>query len=146
MLEPQRNTVLGYFTTRFGIPLTAFDGLSVLLCHKTYSVVSAMPTLERLARLKIHTVGLPILRLLQHHLKPTTAALLQFGRQATRHVIALSDEQCATLLRVREQPLTLAIQPGYVILCHAGTILGCGLYTPGRLRSQLPKHTVASGE
>jgi hypothetical protein len=31
-----------------------------------------------------------------------------------------------------------------VILRHAGHILGCGLYTPGRLRSQLPQHRVAS--
>jgi NOL1/NOP2/fmu family ribosome biogenesis protein len=138
--------VLGYFTTRFGIPLTAFDGLCVLLRHKTYSVFSATPTLERLARFKVQTVGLPILRLIQHHLKPTTAALQRFGMQATRYIIDVSDDQLVTLLRERAQPLTLAIQPGYVILRHAGAMLGCGLYIPGRLRSQLPKHTLTSSE
>ena len=144
--EPQRSTLLGYFTTRFGIPLTVFDGFSVLLRHKTYTMVSATPTIERLARLKVDMVGLPILRHIQQHLKPTTAVLQHFGPQATRHVIALSDDQWGVLLREREQPLNLAIQPGYVILRYADAILGCGLYTPGRLRSQLPKHTITSFE
>jgi NOL1/NOP2/fmu family ribosome biogenesis protein len=137
--EPQRSAILGYFTARFGIPLTAFDGLCLLLQHKTYTLCSMTPYLEQLARLRVHAVGLPVLRHIRHHLKPTTAALQRFGSQASRHVLDLSDSQVVTLLHEREQPLHLDIQPGYVILRHAGHILGCGLYTPGRLRSQLPQ-------
>ncbi|MGE3537093.1 MAG: hypothetical protein AB7N91_06590 [Candidatus Tectimicrobiota bacterium] len=138
--------MLGYFTTRFGIPLAIFATMYVLLRHKTYYIVSAAPSLEQLARLKVQTVGLPVFRHVHSHLKPTTAALQRFGPQATTHLVDLSDDQYAALLCVREQPLALAMQPGYVIPRHAGTILGCGLYTPGRLRSQLPKHNVPSFE
>ena len=142
MLEPQRSAVLGYFDTRFGIPLITFDSFCLLLRHKTYSLLSTTPHIERLARLQVHSVGLPVLRGIRHHLKPTTAALQYFGPAARRHVLDLSEAQIVTLLRDREQPLHLDIQPGYVILRHAGHILGCGLYTPGRLRSQLPQHPV----
>ena len=142
--EPQRSAVLGYFTARFGMPLTVFDGLCVLLRHKLYSLCSATPHMERLAVLQVQSVGLPVLRIIRHHLKPSTVALQRFGSQATCHVLDLSDLQAVALLREREQPLHLDIQPGYVILRHAGHILGCGLYTPGRLRSQLPQHAIAS--
>ena len=144
VLEPQRSAVLGYFDRRFGITLTAFDDLSLLLRHKTYSLFSATPHVERLAGLQVHSAGLPVLRIMRNHLKPTTVALQRFGLQATRHVLDLSEAQVITLLHEREQPLHLDIQPGYVILRHAGHILGCGLYTPGRLRSQLPQRPVAS--
>lgn len=124
--------------------MTAFDGLCLLRRHKLYSLCSATPHLERLAVLQVQSVGLPVLRLIRHHLKPTTVALQRFGNQATCHVLDLSDSQVMTLLQAREQPLHLDIQPGYVILRHAGHILGCGLYTPGRLRSQLPQHASAT--
>ena len=136
--------MLGYFTARFEMPLTVFDGLCLLLRHKLYSRCSAIPHMERLAVLQVQSVGLPVLRIIRHHLKPTTAALQHFGSQATCHVLDLSDLQVVALLHEREQPLHLDIQPGYVILRHAGHILGCGLYTPGRLRSQLPQHAIAS--
>ena len=144
MHEPQRSTVLGYFATRFGMPLTAFDDLCLLLRHRTYSLLSATPYVERLVSLQVHSAGLPVLRIIRHHLKPTTVALQHFGSQAKRHILDLSEAQILTLLHEREQPLQLDIQPGYVILRHTGHILGCGLYTPGRLRSQLPQHAVAS--
>lgn len=143
-LEPQRSAVLGYFDTRFGIPLITFAGFCLIRRHKTYSLLRATPHVERLAGLHVHAVGLPVLRSIRHHLKPTTAALQQFGTAASRHILDLSETQVITLLREREQPLHLDIQPGYVILQHNGHILGCGLYTPGRLRSQLPQHAVVS--
>ena len=142
--EPQRSAVLGYFDTRFGIPLITFDSFYLILRHKTYSLLSTAPHLERLAGLQVRSVGLLVLRSIRNHLKPTTAALQCFGSQARRHVLDLSKTQIVTLLCEREQPLHLDIQPGYVILRHAGHILGCGLYTPGRLRSQLPQHPVVS--
>ena len=144
VLEPQRSAVLGYFDTRFGIPLITFDNFCLILHHKTYSLLSTTLHIESLAGLQVHSVGLPVLRSIRNHLKPTTAALQRFGSQARRHVLDLSETQIVTLLREREQPLHLDMQPGYVILRHAGHILGCGLYTPGRLRSQLPQHPVVS--
>jgi len=138
--EPQRHGVLGYFDTRFGISLRAFDDYALLQRHRLYSLLSATPHVAALARLQVHAVGLPILRIIRHHLKPTTVALQRFGLQATRHVLDLTDTQVRLLLQERALSMELSLQPGYVILQHAGAILGCGLYTPGCLRSQLPKH------
>ena len=144
VLEPQRSAVLGYFDMRFSIPLITFDSFCLLLRHKTYSLLSATPHIERLAGLHVQSVGLPVLRSIRHHYKPTTAVLQHFGTEARRHVLDLSETQIVILLHEREQPLQLNIQPGYVILRHAGHILSCGLYTPGRLRSQLPQHPAVS--
>src|SRR4029450_5594489 len=79
VFEPQRSAVLGYFDMRFGIPLITFDGFCLLLRHKTYSLLRATPHVERLAGLQVHSVGVPVLRGIRHHLKPTTAALQYFG-------------------------------------------------------------------
>lgn len=136
--EPQRSRVLGYFETRFGIPLTAFAGHHLCERRKTYVLLPVAACLAEFASLKVHHVGLPVLRKIRQHLKPTTAALQRFGSQATRHLLDLAPAQVAELLRAAELPLDVDLCPGYVVLRHAGHILGCGLYTPGRLRSQIP--------
>jgi NOL1/NOP2/fmu family ribosome biogenesis protein len=137
--EPERSAVLGYFTARFGVPLTVFTRYALLEHGKAYMLVPDSPHLARLATLKVHSIGLPVLRKMPRYLKPTTAALQRFGQQATRHTLELSVAQVAQLLREYAFPLQMDWQPGYVILCHAGHVLGCGLYTPGRLRSQIPR-------
>jgi NOL1/NOP2/fmu family ribosome biogenesis protein len=136
--EPQRSRVLGFFETRFGIPLTAFAEHHLLERRKTYALLPAAACLAEFTSLKVHHVGLPVLRKIRQHLKPTTVALQRFGSQATRHVLELSPTQVIELLRTAELPLDVDLCPGYVVLRHAGHILGCGLYTPGRLRSQIP--------
>jgi NOL1/NOP2/fmu family ribosome biogenesis protein len=77
---------------------------------------------------------------MRHALKPTTVALQRFGHQATRHTLELPPAQMMQLLQEHELSLHLEWSPGYVILLYKGHILGCGLYTPGRLRSQIPSH------
>jgi hypothetical protein len=126
------------------MPLTAFEHSCVLLRHKVYSLCNATPHLARLASLKVQAVGLPMLRIMRHTLKPTTVALQRFGHLASRHIVDLSESQVLTLLHERTQSLHLDIAPGYVILRHTGHILGCGLYTPGCLHSQLPHHASSS--
>ena len=138
MPEPQRSAVLGYFEARFGIPLTAFAGYCLLERRKVYVLMRDSPHLEMLGSLKIHSVGLPVLRKIRRYLKPTTAALQRFGHQATRHTLALSAAQTVQLLREHKLLLPLDCQPGYIILLYEGHILGCGLYTPGCLHSQIP--------
>lgn len=106
-------------------------------------MVSISSHLEQIASLKVQTVGLTILRKIRQHLKPTTTALQRFGPYATSHQVSLSPEEMATLIRHRSLAMTLPLQPGYVILKYEGHILGCGLYIPGFLRSQLPRHQSA---
>jgi NOL1/NOP2/fmu family ribosome biogenesis protein len=137
--EPQRSAVLGYFEQRFGLPLTLFAGYRLLERRKVYVLLRDSPHVEALAFLKVQNVGLPVLRKMRHHLKPTTAALQRFGRQATRHTLALSTAQMAQLLSEHTLPCDLGGEAGYVILLHQGEVVGCGMYTPGRLRSQIPQ-------
>jgi NOL1/NOP2/fmu family ribosome biogenesis protein len=140
VLEPQRSAVLGYFEERFGIPLTAFAAYRLLERHKIYVLTHDSPHLEALASLKVHSLGLPLLRKMRHACKPTTVALQRFGHQATRHMLELLPAQMRQLMQEHELPLHLEWSPGYIILLYEGHILGCGLYTPGRLRSQIPSH------
>jgi hypothetical protein len=87
-----------------------------------------------------------VLRKIRQHLKPTTAALQRFGRAATRHKVELSAVQLAQILGERRLQWHLDWEPGYVVLLHAGDIVGCGMYTPGWLHSQLPQRlTIAYG-
>jgi len=137
--EPERSSVLRYFVLRFGIALAVFDGYCLLERRKVYVLVSDSPHLPLLATLQVHSVGLPVLRKLPHHLKPTSIALQRFGGRATRHRVELRSGQVEQLLQEYELPFHTDCQPGYVILLHAGQVLGCGLYTPGRLQSQIPR-------
>jgi hypothetical protein len=144
--EPQRTGVLSYFDSRFGMPLELFADYHLLERSKVYVLLRHAPHLEALAFLKVRHVGLPVLRKIRHHLKPTTAALQRFGRAATRHRIELSASQMAQLLGERRLQCHLDWEPGYVVLLHAGDIVGCGVYTPGWLHSQLPQRlTTAYG-
>jgi NOL1/NOP2/fmu family ribosome biogenesis protein len=124
------------------MPVSAFVGYHLLERHKVYVLLAAAPCLDDLASLKVHHVGLPLLRKIRQHLKPTTAALQRFGAQASRNVLDLSAAQVTDLLRTAALALEVDVDPGYVVLRHAGRLLGCGLYTPGRLRSQIPLRLV----
>jgi NOL1/NOP2/fmu family ribosome biogenesis protein len=76
------------------------------------------------------------------HLKPTTAAIQRFGVHATRHIVDLTADQTRALLHAGVMAHDAPLTPGYVILRQDGHILGCGLLTPGQLRSLIPKWLV----
>lgn len=138
--------MLSYFDSRFGMPLDLFADYHLLERRTVYVLLRQTSHLEALAFLKVRHVGLPVLRKIRQHLKPTTAALQSFGRAATRHRVELSASQLAQLLRERKLPWHLDWEPGYVVLLHADDVVGCGRYTPGWLHSQLPQRlTMAYG-
>ncbi len=141
MPEGDRKEVLGYFEVRFGIPYETFDAFTLLDRGKVYVLLSRHAPMEAVASLRLQNVGLPIFRKMPTHLKPTTAALQRFGLQATQHVVDLTTDQVMTLLRMGTMPYDdiKPLEPGYVILCQDGHVLGCGLLTPGQLRSLIPK-------
>ena len=139
MPASQRDAVLGFFEARFGIPSSTFARHELLERRKTYVLLPHSEHISRLASFRVHQVGLPILRKIRQHLKPTTAGLQHFGHLATRHVVDLTPELCHTLLYYRMLSWEAPHQPGYVVLRSEGHILGCGLYTPGLLHSQIPR-------
>ncbi len=142
MPEATREAVLGYFETRFGIPYDTFDAFTLLDRGKVYVLLSRDAPMAAVASLKLQNAGLPIFRKLSTHLKPTTAALQRFGSQATKHVVDLTANQVTDLLRLGTMSYDSHLAPGYVILQQDGDVLGCGLLTPGQLRSLIPKWLV----
>lgn len=111
--------------------------------QRLFVLVRESVHLSALASFNVQGVGLPVLRKMPRHLKPTTAALQRFGHYAVRNTLSLSDVQLQALLRDRELPWQATVQPGYVVLVCAAHVVGCGLYTPGLLRSQIPRRLSA---
>lgn len=131
--------ILGYFVQRFGIPLSVFHDYHLLERRTTYVLLRHISTLEELASLQVQGVGLPVLRKMPRHLKPTSVALQCFGMHAGRNRVELSADAARLLLHGQDLAVDLDSAPGYVVLVYDGHVLGCGLYTPGRLRSQVPR-------
>jgi NOL1/NOP2/fmu family ribosome biogenesis protein len=125
-----------------GIPAPTFDPIVLLARGKVYGVLSRLAPAEAISSLKLQNAGLPILRKMPTHLKPTTAAIQRFGPQATKHIVNMTADQVQALLRTGVMAYDSSLQPGYVILRQEGHVLGCGLVTPGQLRSLIPKWLV----
>jgi hypothetical protein len=57
-------------------------------------------------------------------------------------VVDLTPAEMIVLLREQETHVEMDLHPGYVLLRYEGHLLGCGIYTPGRLRSLIPLRQV----
>jgi NOL1/NOP2/fmu family ribosome biogenesis protein len=137
--QTERESVLRYFSERFGIEAGVFSGYRLVKSGNTAWAVSDMPGLSGvLEGLKVETTGIPLLRMKKNLWKPTTVGLQFFGRQATRNTISLNDEALEQFLREGFLLQTFSVEPGFVILGWRGNVLGCGLYRKGRLTSQVP--------
>ncbi|PON11982.1 hypothetical protein C2W62_41990 [Candidatus Entotheonella serta] len=134
--------ILSFFETRFGIPYDTFEPFDLLDRGKVYVLLSRLAPTSAICSLKLQNAGLPILRKMPTHVKPTTAAIQRFGPQATQHIVDMTAEQVQILLRANVVPYNEPLEPGYVILQQDGHVLGCGLVTPGQLRSLIPKWLV----
>ncbi len=97
-----------------------------------------------LASLRVETVGVPILRWVSRRLKPTSAALQLFGKYVAKNIVTLGPIQLADLISKRVIRGEYPVSPGYVQIISESMIIGCGLYLPGRLISQFPRHMFAS--
>lgn len=135
-----RNYLLGFLRDRFGIPQSAFANHHLFRRGPTVWLLSKDDRLENLTSLRVESVGLPLLRWKRTHLKPTTAALQLFGPQADRNTVNLARKQLKELVVNKEIKVQFSISPGYVIIVTETITIGCGLYVPGRLISQFPRH------
>jgi NOL1/NOP2/fmu family ribosome biogenesis protein len=97
-----------------------------------------------LASLRVKTVGVPVARWVRKRLKPTSIALQLFGKYATKNMVRLEPLQLEELLAKKELKGEFPLSPGYVIISTETVLIGCGLYLPGRLISQFPRHVFAN--
>lgn len=137
IFEPQdRCWVTSLWLDRFGISNKAFAGYRFFRKAQSVWVIYDAD----LPRLSYEALGLRMMSLKDRPWKPTTAALQIFGKHATRNLVHLHEGQARVFLAGESQTIIdSGSEPGYVVVFYRGEVLGCGLYSHGRLVSQLPK-------
>ena len=122
---------------RFGIPKDAFAGLRALEDQETIFVgtreVMEFDAVRPMRR------GMRLARMYPYSLKPTTFGMQVLGRQATRNVIELSDEQARRLVNGESLSIEADAENGFVLLKWQGFIAGVGFYKRPVLKSQIPR-------
>jgi hypothetical protein len=141
------NQVLG---ERFGVPPGALERWRLLASGSVIWAVREDGALdEALHALRIERTGLPLLRRVGRHWKPTTVALQALGHQITRSIVDLDASDVERLLTEGSIIGTRSgLEEGYVAVRGPQGVLGCCLYLDplpeegkpeGLLRSQLPR-------
>jgi NOL1/NOP2/fmu family ribosome biogenesis protein len=123
---------------RFGISKDAFAGLRALEDQETIFVgtreVMEFDAVRPMRR------GIRLARMYPYSLKPTTFGMQVLGRQATRNVIELSDEQAKRLVNGESlMSIEADAENGFVLLKWQGFIAGVGFYKRPVLKSQIPR-------
>ena len=134
----ERERVLGFLVDRFGMNLSVFAAYELRKKGSSVWIVRSGPRLPALARLKVRSVTLMLLRQVGRYLKPTSAALQLLGVHAEKNVIRLTSEKLEELVEQVELRGDLAATTGYVIICLGDLPVGCAFSLPPRLLSRLP--------
>lgn len=147
VFEPlDRSDVTVLWGERFGIPESAFEGYRFFRKAQSVWVISDID----LPALSYEALGMRIMNLKDRPWKPTTSALQIFGRFASKNLVYLDDDQAGAFLAGESRQIESSSEPGYVVVFYRGDVLGCGLYSRGRLISQIPKEfrtqSIAEGE
>ena len=142
--DSERNHLLQFFYHRFGIPRAVFATYHLYGRSRTVWLVNKDSRLRDLAALQLESLGMPLLRRVGSHLKPTSVALQLLGAHADKNIVKLPFEQLRDLCEMKEIKSELTGSPGYVIVTSSSVIIGCALYLPGRLISQFPRHMFTS--
>lgn len=146
----ERDRVVGFWREKFGVPQETFDEYIFYKkgAKKVWAVrreaVGAVEgdEAETLETLDYESVGLPLMRIGGEHDKPTTDALQLFGDAVRKNSVELDAEDAREFVRGEDVEIEFGedeVDLGYVVVNHEGEVLGCGLYFPGELRSQIPK-------
>ncbi|MDD2754092.1 MAG: hypothetical protein PHS80_01060 [Methanothrix sp.] len=120
---------------RFCISGQAFSGCKFFRKARSIWAISDVD----LPALSYEAVGMRIMNCKDRPWKPTTSALQIFGRYATKNVIHLNQEEAMIFLKGDSQAIESDCENGYVVVFYRGDVLGCGLYSHGKLVSQIPK-------
>ncbi len=120
---------------RFGISEQVFSGCKFFRKARSIWAISYVD----LPALSYEAVGMRIMNCKDRPWKPTTSALQIFGRYATKNIIHLNQEEAMIFLEGGSQVIESDCEIGYVVVFYRGDVLGCGLYSHGKLVSQIPK-------
>ena len=130
--DEQANEALTYLRERFGV-----EELPGRVVERGDSLwLTTAPEMPN--GIKIHSLGIRLLRKQKKSLKPTSFGLMLLGDRIRAQRVNLSRSDLENLLQGRT--LTRKdLTPGYVALCFEGDVLGCGHVKGGLLRCQIPR-------
>ena len=135
-----REAVVGWWVERFGLDPVTFDGYTFWERGAGKIWVFAN---DIQSPADVEGLGMTFLRTRQEHWKPTTDAVQRFGREATRNIVVLEDDDARQFVRGHDTDPDWSGDWGYLIAAHdiAGGVepIGVGLYLYDELRSQMPK-------
>jgi NOL1/NOP2/fmu family ribosome biogenesis protein len=137
----QAKEFVEYLEERFGIPRSAFSGFSF---HETVDkiyIFSADIPHKDLNGLRMVQTGIVFGRIFDKggKFKPTTNALQIFGRFADKNVIDLFEKEKEDFIRGLDIDRHFDVEHGFVIVKFGGDVLGCGMYSEGTIKNQVPK-------
>ena len=130
-----RDRIADLWHSRFGMPPDAFQAFSFYRKARMIWMFSE----EMLPPFRLETAGLRIMSMKKGPWKPTTYALQLLGRYATKNVVSLDEDGARMFIAGGTFEMEADLEEGYVIATFEGQVLGCALYSRGRLISQLPK-------
>ncbi len=134
----ERKEITDFWQEKFGVPPKEFSDYTFYMKGK--SKVWIHTNKEPPDNYRYESIGLPFLRVGGEHPKPTTDALQIFGEHASKNKVPLDQEQAKKFIQGETINQEFSVDSlGYVIATHQEKVLGCGLYFPGELRSQVPK-------
>ncbi|QLD85211.1 hypothetical protein HWV23_05560 [Natronomonas halophila] len=135
-----REAVIDWWVDRFGLDPETFAGHT--FWEKGAGKIWAFAD-DIDSPAEVEGLGMTFLRTRQEHWKPTTDAVQRFGREATKNIIVLDDDEAKAFLQGEDLDPDWAGDWGYLIAAHeiAGEVepIGVGLYVHDEFRSQMPK-------
>ena len=132
---------LGFLEERFGIKKSAFSGFSFYEGpDKIYIFSSGIPSRD-LAGFRIVQTGIVAGRIFGNleRFKPTTNLLQIFGKSAAKNFVDLKENEKENFTRGLDLDGVFGAEEGFVIVKFGEDVLGCGLYSGGKLKNQIPK-------
>jgi NOL1/NOP2/fmu family ribosome biogenesis protein len=134
---------LGYLEERFGIGKDSFSGFSFHETPDKIYIMSADIPQNDLNGLRIVQTGIVAGRIFDKggKFKPTTNFLQIFGKFAVKSIVQLSEKEKEDFVRGLdiENKTAEGVENGYVIVKFGNDVLGCGIYSEGNIKNQIPK-------
>ncbi len=125
---------------RFGILPTVFDPYVLLQAGSSWWILRESPYLKLASGFKVFGCGIKAFQRISRFVKPTTRLIQMFGKEATRSIVDITQEQLGPLMRGEGIEYGPGLENGYVILrLEKGYVLGLGLLIRGVIRSQIRK-------
>jgi len=138
-MSKEKNSILDYFETRFGISRNHFREFEFYLASKGRVFLGPK---------KIPAIGEPVsvgilIARMDNNIKPTTNLLQLFGKYADKNIVSLTEQQTKQYAHGDDIKLspeqTEKTERGYVILSYCNVLLGCGLLRESLIKNMLPK-------